>query len=102
MGTGDFHRTSDLVLVATGVRPLTNVARGAEITLGEQGAIQVTRRMETNLPYIYAAGDCAETWHRFLGVQPFPWGILVDKQGRIAGENAVGGSREFSWTAIRT
>ncbi len=99
MGTGDFQITSDLVLVATGVRPLTNVARGAEITLGEQGAIQVTRRMETNLPDIYAAGDCAETWHRFLGRSTYlPLGTTAHKQGRIAGENAVGGSREFAGT----
>ena len=99
MGSGDFQITSDLVLVATGVRPLTNVARGADITLGEQGAIQVTRRMETNVPDVYAAGDCVETWHRFLKRPVYlPLGTTAHKQGRIAGENAVGGSREFAGT----
>jgi NADPH-dependent 2,4-dienoyl-CoA reductase/sulfur reductase-like enzyme len=99
IGTNDFQITSDLVLVATGVKPLTNVAKGADITLGEQGAIQVTRRMETSLPDIYAAGDCAETWHRFLGRPTYlPLGTTAHKQGRIAGENAVGGSREFAGT----
>jgi NADPH-dependent 2,4-dienoyl-CoA reductase/sulfur reductase-like enzyme len=99
MGSGDFHTLCDLVLVAVGVRPLTNVARGADITLGELGAIQVTRRMETNLPDIYAAGDCVETWHRFLQRPTYlPLGTTAHKQGRIAGENAVGGSREFAGT----
>ena len=99
IGTGDFQITSDLVLVATGVKPLTNVAKGADITLGEQGAIQVTRRMETSLPDIYAAGDCVETWHRFLERPTYlPLGTTAHKQGRIAGENAVGGSREFAGT----
>lgn len=99
MGTGDFHTACDLILVATGVKPLTNVAQGAEITLGQQGAIQVTRRMETNLPDIYAAGDCVETWHRFLERPTYlPLGTTAHKQGRIAGENAVGGSREFAGT----
>jgi NADPH-dependent 2,4-dienoyl-CoA reductase/sulfur reductase-like enzyme len=52
--------------------------------------------MQTNATDIYAAGDCAETWHRMLK-QPvyLPLGTTAHKQGRIAGENAVGGCRKF-------
>jgi NADPH-dependent 2,4-dienoyl-CoA reductase/sulfur reductase-like enzyme len=99
MGSGGFHATGDLVLIAVGVRPLTTVARSAEIVVGDGGAIRVTRRMETNVPDIYAAGDCVETWHRLLERSTYlPLGTTAHKQGRVAGENAVGGTREFAGT----
>jgi NADPH-dependent 2,4-dienoyl-CoA reductase/sulfur reductase-like enzyme len=99
MGSGGFHASCDLVLVAVGVRPLTTLATSAEIEMGPSGAIRVTRRMETNVPDIYAAGDCVETWHRLLSRPTYlPLGTTAHKQGRIAGENTVGGTREFAGT----
>ena len=89
----------DLVLVAVGAVPATDLAQTAGVALGRNGAIQVTQRMETNVPQIYAAGDCVETWHRLLQRPVYlPLGTTAHKQGRIAGENAVGGSREFEGT----
>ena len=83
--------------MAVGCRPSTTLAAGAGIQLGIKGAIKVNRRMQTNLPYIYAAGDCVETWHKLLQSYTYlPLGTTAHKQGRIAGENAVGGNREFS------
>jgi NADPH-dependent 2,4-dienoyl-CoA reductase/sulfur reductase-like enzyme len=98
-GSNQFHTITDLVLVGVGVEPNTALARVADIELGEHGAIRVTRRMETNLPDTYAAGDCVETWHRVLNRATYlPLGSTAHKQGRIAGENAVGGTREFAGT----
>jgi NADPH-dependent 2,4-dienoyl-CoA reductase/sulfur reductase-like enzyme len=52
--------------------------------------------METDVAGIFAAGDCAETWHRLLQRHTYlPLGTTSHKQGRVAGENAVGGCREF-------
>jgi NADPH-dependent 2,4-dienoyl-CoA reductase/sulfur reductase-like enzyme len=52
--------------------------------------------MRTNLPDVLAAGDCVETWHRLLGRPAYlPLGTTAHKQGRVAGETAVGGDREF-------
>jgi NADPH-dependent 2,4-dienoyl-CoA reductase/sulfur reductase-like enzyme len=52
--------------------------------------------MRTTIPDVYAAGECVETWHRLLGRPAYmPLGTTAHKQGRIAGENAVGGDREF-------
>ena len=52
--------------------------------------------METNLPDVYAAGDCVVTYHRLLEADTYlPLGTTAHKQGRIAGENAVGGDRSF-------
>ena len=99
VGSNAFQTTADLVLVAVGVEPRSDLAQAAGIEVGERGAIRVTRRMETNLPAIYAAGDCVETWHHLLGRPTYlPLGTTAHKQGRIAGENAVGGTREFAGT----
>lgn len=45
---------------------------------------------------MYAAGDCVVTHHRLLGESYMPLGTTAHKQGRVAGENALGGSREFA------
>ena len=45
---------------------------------------------------VFAAGDCVTTYHRLLGVTYLPLGTTAHKQGRIAGENAIGGAREFA------
>lgn len=90
---------ADMVLVAVGSRPETALARSARIETGVKGAICVNRRMETGVPDVYAAGDCAETYHRLLGKNTYlPLGTTAHKQGRIAGENAVGGNREYHGT----
>jgi NADPH-dependent 2,4-dienoyl-CoA reductase/sulfur reductase-like enzyme len=69
----------------------------AGIQTGVREAIRVNRRMETSAPDIYAAGDCVETWHRVTNQNTYlPLGTTAHKQGRIAGENAAGGRREFA------
>jgi len=86
----------DLVLLATGIVPRTELAREAGIRLGQTGAIAVDERMATNLPGIYAAGDCVETPHLVLGRPVYvPLGTTANKQGRVAGENAAGGNARF-------
>jgi NADPH-dependent 2,4-dienoyl-CoA reductase/sulfur reductase-like enzyme len=87
---------TDLVLVVTGVRPNVALATSAGVAQGVRGALRVTRRMETNFPDVFAAGDCVETHHRMLSEPTYiPLGTTAHKQGRIAGENAVGGSAVF-------
>jgi len=87
----------DLVLLVAGVRPQSDLARGCGIRTNERGAIHVDRGMRTNLPDIYAAGDCVTTWHRLLERDLYmPLGTTSHKQGRVAGENAVGGDRQFA------
>lgn len=98
-GTPGFSAVADLVLVAVGAVPSTDLAQTAGVELGQHGAIQVNQRMETNVPNTYAAGDCVETWHRLLQKNVYiPLGTTAHKQGRIAGENAIGGNGEFQGT----
>jgi NADPH-dependent 2,4-dienoyl-CoA reductase/sulfur reductase-like enzyme len=87
---------ADMVLVVVGVRPDTSLAAAAGAELGAAGAISVDRGMRTNLPGVYAAGDCVVTHHRLMGLTYLPLGTTAHKQGRVAGENAIGGSREFA------
>jgi NADPH-dependent 2,4-dienoyl-CoA reductase/sulfur reductase-like enzyme len=85
-----------LVLVVTGVRPETSLAVSAGAALGARGAISVDKAMRAGLPGVYAAGDCVITRHRLLGETWLPLGTTAHKQGRVAGENAAGGRREFA------
>lgn len=98
--TGGAEATSieldaELVLVVTGVTPDTELARTAGLELTPQGAIRVDRTMRTNAPDVFAAGDCVITHHVLLGETYLPLGTTAHKQGRIAGENALGGDRHF-------
>jgi NADPH-dependent 2,4-dienoyl-CoA reductase/sulfur reductase-like enzyme len=93
---GPIH-SAEMVLVATGARPETSLTRSAGIELGPTGAIRVSRRMETNVTDVFAAGDCVETWHRVRNAYAYlPLGTTAHKQGRVAGENAVGGCVEYA------
>lgn len=94
--TGSVSVLADVVIVAAGVQPNSEIGVAAGIASGPEGALRVNRRMETGLPDVYAAGDCIETWHRILGRHTYlPLGTTAHKQGRVAGENAVGGARDF-------
>ncbi|MCG6916464.1 MAG: FAD-dependent oxidoreductase [Deltaproteobacteria bacterium] len=84
---------SDLVLIGIGVVPEVSLASEAGIEVGPTGAIAVNENMLTNYPFIYAAGDCCECFHR-VSRKPVhaPLGDIANKQGRIAGAN-IGGQK---------
>ncbi|MDR0345568.1 MAG: FAD-dependent oxidoreductase [Nocardiopsaceae bacterium] len=90
------ERAADMVLVVTGVRPDTGLAAAARARLDARGAIRVDPAMRTGLPDVLAAGDCVVTHHRLLGQTYLPLGTTAHKQGRVAGENALGGNRQFA------
>ena len=89
-------RPADMVLVVAGLRPETALAAGAGAGPGVKGAIAVDPGMRAGLPDVLAAGDCVITRHRLLGVTWLPLGTTAHKQGRVAGENALGGNRQFA------
>jgi NADPH-dependent 2,4-dienoyl-CoA reductase/sulfur reductase-like enzyme len=89
-------RTVELILVVVGVRPDTELAADAGVERGIKGAIVVDEAMRTNRPDVFAAGDCVHTHHRLLGLTWLPLGTTAHKQGRVAGENAVGGDARFA------
>jgi NADPH-dependent 2,4-dienoyl-CoA reductase/sulfur reductase-like enzyme len=94
---GGFELLADVVLVAPGVRPASDLAAAAGVRLGVAGAIAVNRAMRTSVEDVFAAGDCAETWHHMLERNVYlPLGTTAHKQGRVAGENMLGGNRLFA------
>ena len=82
---------TDFVIVATGVKPNVEIATDAGIEIGETGAIKVNNKMQTNIPDIYAAGDCAEKTH-LVSKTPvwIPLGSTAGKEGRCAAINMCG------------
>ncbi|ERK72739.1 MULTISPECIES: FAD-dependent oxidoreductase [Leifsonia] len=87
---------ADIVLAVVGVRPNTQLLESAGATLGAGRAVVVDEQMRTGLPHVYAAGDGVVTHHRLLGVTYLPLGTTAHKQGRVAGENAIGGDARFA------
>ena len=86
----------DLVLVVVGVRPDTELLVAAGATTGPANAVDVEPDMHTSLDHVWAAGDCVITHHRLLGRGYLPLGTTAHKQGRVAGENAIGGSARYA------
>lgn len=87
---------AELVVLALGIRPNVDLAEKAGIRLGPTGAIAVDSRMETDSKGVFAAGDCAESFHRLTRSPVWgPLGDIANLQGRVAGENAVGGDARF-------
>ena len=79
---------ADLVILATGVRPNSHLARQCGLKV-HQGIV-VNDRLFTSDEHILAAGDVAEHQGRVYGIWPASYA-----QGHVAGTNAVGGSAEF-------
>ncbi len=86
----------DFVVLCAGVVPNTEIARDAEIAIGETGAIKVNERMETNIPDIFACGDCVEENLLITNTKIWlPLGTNANKEGRVAAINACGGDEKF-------
>jgi NADPH-dependent 2,4-dienoyl-CoA reductase/sulfur reductase-like enzyme len=88
---------ADHVVMATGVKPAVALAEDAGLELGPSGAVRVDDHQRCpGRDGVFAAGDCAESWHRVLE-QPvnIQLGTHANKQGRIAGANATGADLAF-------
>jgi NADPH-dependent 2,4-dienoyl-CoA reductase/sulfur reductase-like enzyme len=87
---------ADIVVLGLGTAPNSALAAEAGVAIGASGAIAVDPRMETDAPGVWAAGDCAEKFHRVSrrGVA-IPLGTHANKEGRVAGINLTGGDETF-------
>jgi len=82
---------ADLVVMAVGVRPRSELAREAGLLVSPRGGIIVNNRLQTSDPDIYAAGDCIETTNLVSGEkQHAPFGSLANRQGRVVADNLAG------------
>ena len=94
-GTGKEFNT-DFVVLCAGVTQNVDIAKDAGIDIGLTGAIKVNEKMETNIPDIYACGDCVEEHLVVSGTKIWmPLGSNANKEGRTAAINACGGDDKF-------
>ncbi|MFT3788579.1 MAG: FAD-dependent oxidoreductase [Tepidisphaeraceae bacterium] len=84
---------ADMVLLSIGVRPNTDLAREAGLTIGASGAIAVDEYQRTSDADIYAVGDAAEVVHGVTGkTTRVPLAGPANRQGRLAGQHAASGT----------
>lgn len=87
---------ADMVLLSVGVRPTLQLAKEAGLEIGEAGGLLVNSLLQTSDPDIFAAGDMVEIDHRVNGQKVrIPLAGPANRQGRIAGENALGGNHPY-------
>ena len=90
---------ADMVIMAVGVRPRSQLAIDAGLHVSPRGGIVVNERMQTSDPAIYAAGDCVDIIHLITGKRCCaPFGSLANKEGRVAGDNLAGIPSVFKGT----
>src|SRR5690625_220500 len=88
---------TNIVVLGIGVKPNTEFLQKTDLHLLGNGAIIVNPYMETSLPNIYAAGDCATHYHRIKKTNDYvALGTTSNKQGRIAGANMAGNTMTFN------
>lgn len=91
--TENRRHPAEMVILAIGVQPNSELAAAAGIKLGVKNAIRVNERCETSAPQAWAAGDCATVRHLLTGQDEYiAMGTNANKQGRAAGANAAGES----------
>ena len=88
---------ADMVVLAIGVSPDTELARGAGLELGVRNSIVVNDRMETSVPDIYAVGDAVQVRHFVTGQDALlSLAGPANKQGRVAADNICGGDSRYA------
>jgi NADPH-dependent 2,4-dienoyl-CoA reductase/sulfur reductase-like enzyme len=94
--TADGPILADVVVLGLGVRADSELAAQAGLDLGVRDAVKVDRRQRTSAPGVWAAGDCAESFH-LVSRRPvhIALGTIANKQGRVAGINIGGGYATF-------
>ncbi len=87
---------ADLVVVAAGVTPSSELAAQAGLDLAPSGAVIVNERLQTSDPDIYAGGDLVEIPNLLTGRPGYwPLGSMANRQGRVIGTNLAGGRAVF-------
>jgi len=90
----------DMVLVAVGVWPNSELAESAGLALGPGKSIAVDRMLRTSNPDIYAAGDCADAFHVVTGEKTYiPLALRANRAGWAVADNVLGAKVELQGVA---
>ena len=94
--TADREIETELVLLALGAKPNTELARKAGLDIGTTGGIAINEYLQTSNADIYAGGDCVENVNRITGRKMLaPIGSTANKHGRVIGTNITGSCETF-------
>lgn len=87
---------ADMVILGMGASPNSELAAKAGIPLGVKDSIKVNERMQTEVENVWAAGDCAQSFH-LVSQRPvyIALGTVANRHGRVAGINLGGGYATF-------
>jgi len=89
-GDRDAHQ-ADMVLVAVGVRPNSELAANAGLALGPAGAVAVDHGLRTSDQSIFAAGDCADAFHVVTGEKTWiPLALRANRAGWAVADQVCG------------
>ncbi|WP_461214079.1 FAD-dependent oxidoreductase [Lacticaseibacillus sp. GG6-2] len=87
--------TTDLVILAIGVKPNAKLAQDAGITTNDRGFITVDSHFETNLPDVYAIGDVITVENAITKqTASIPLAGPANRQGRYLADHLAGLKRE--------
>jgi len=91
--------TTDILIMAIGVRPETKLAQEAGLQLGAFGGIYTNEFMQTSDPSIYSVGDAIEDKDFVTGEQTLvPLAGPANRQGRMAADNMLGRQEAYQGT----
>ncbi len=91
--------TTDILIMAIGVRPETKLASEAGLQIGELGGIYTNEYLQTSDPSIYAVGDAIEEQDFVTGQSTLvPLAGPANRQGRMAADNMLGRSETYQGT----
>ncbi|MDF4899700.1 FAD-dependent oxidoreductase [Vibrio parahaemolyticus] len=91
--------TTDILIMAIGVRPETKLAQEAGLQIGALGGIYTNEYMQTSDPSIYAVGDAIEEKDFVTGEQTLvPLAGPANRQGRMAADNMLGRKETYQGT----
>jgi len=87
----------ELVLIATGVKPNSKLAKDAGLDLGPSGSIAVNKSLLTSDENIFAAGDCADSYHVVTGEKVWiPLALRANRAGWTVADNVIGDHTEIT------
>lgn len=87
----DVALDADMVVVAVGIKPNSELAAVAGIERSVKNSIAVDRRLRTSAPNIYAAGDCADAYHLVTNAKTWiPLALRANRAGWAVADNVCG------------
>ncbi|MCP3952292.1 MAG: FAD-dependent oxidoreductase, partial [Desulfobacterales bacterium] len=96
----DLDLDADMVLVAMGLKPGSELAQAAGLRTGVNDAIAVDRGLRTSDANIYAAGDCADAYHVVTGEKTWiPLALRANRAGWAVADTVCGGKVELEGIA---